>query len=134
MTQDKSFHNSPSKVVKARKAYLLTKQKLTTDTVELEAIARQMKEIEYLLNRYSDPTTRRRIERKDEHQPIETPIEILEARHNNILLHLQRPIDDIDELYKTEKQLEKVQTLLGKYIEPETQRIKKNIKKNIKKK
>lgn len=129
MTQDKSFHNSPSKVVKARKKFLLKKQKLTTDAGELESIRKQMLEVEYLLTRYSDPTTRRRIKRKGEHPPDETPIEILEARHNNILLQIRRAADDIDELYKTEKQLEKVQTLLGKYIEPQTQRIKNDIKK-----
>jgi hypothetical protein len=125
MTQDGSFHNSPSKVVKARKKFLLMKQKLTKDAVELEMIDRQMQEVEYLLTRYSDPTTRRKIERKDEHLPDETPIEILEARHNNILLQIQRSADSVDELYKTEKQLEKVQTLLSKYVEPKTQRIKK---------
>src|SRR5688500_11943423 len=116
MNQDKSFHNSPSKVIKARKKFLLDKQKITTDAVELEGIKKQMKEIEYLLTRYADPTTRRKIERGDGHLPNETPIEILQARHNNILLQIQRSADDIDELYKTEKQLEKVQTLLRKYI------------------
>lgn len=125
MTQDKSFHNSPSKVVKARKKFLLDKLKLTTDAGQLETIKKQLEEVEYLLTRYSDPTTRKRIEIKREHVPNETPIEILEARHNNILLHLQNSVDNIDELYKTEKELEKVQTFLGKYVEPQTQRIKK---------
>jgi hypothetical protein len=125
MTQDRSFHNSPSKVIKARKKFLLEKQKLTTDIGELETIKKQMQEIEYLLTRYSDPTTRRRIETGGQHQPNETPIEVLQARHNNILLHLQRPVDNIDELYKTEKELENVQALLARYVEPDTQRIMK---------
>jgi hypothetical protein len=129
MTQDKSFHNSPSKAVKARKKFLLNKQKNTTDAVELESIKKQMEEVEYLLTRYSDPTTRRIIKKNGEHLPNETPAEVLEARHNNILLHLQNSVDDIDELYKTEKELEEVQSLLVKYVEPDTQRIKKNIKK-----
>jgi hypothetical protein len=128
MTQDKSFHNSPSKVVKARKKFLLEKQKHTTDSGELKTIQKQLEEIEYLLTRYSDPTTRRRIETGGQHQPNETPIEILQARHNNILLHLQTPVEDIDVLYKTEKELENVQTLLEKYVEPDTQRIKKSVK------
>src|SRR5688572_20569623 len=125
MPQERSFHNSPSKVVKARKKFLLEKQKHTTAIGELKTIQKQLEEIEYLLTRYSDPTTRRRIETGGQHQPNETPIEVLQARHNNILLHLQRPIEDIDELYRTEKQLENVQALLGKYVEPNTQRIEK---------
>jgi hypothetical protein len=134
MPQDKSLHNSPSDAVKARKKFLLDKQERTTDARELESIRKQLQEVEYLLTRYADPTTRKRIERKDEHLPDETPIEILEARHNNILLQIQKAADNIDELYKTEKELENVQTLLGKYIEPQTQRIKDNIKGNVKKK
>jgi hypothetical protein len=130
MAQDKSFHNSPSKVVKARKKFLLNQQKHTTDVGELNAIKKQMEEIEYLLTRYADPTTRRVIKKEGERQPNETPIEVLEARHNNILLHLQNSVvqnsvDDINELYRTEKELEKVQTLLTRYIEPQTQRVKK---------
>jgi hypothetical protein len=125
MPQERSFHNSPSKVVKARKKFLLEKQKHTTDIGELKTIQKQLEEIEYILTRYSDPTTRRRIETGGQHQPNETPIEVLQARHNNILLHLQTPIEDIDALYKTEKELENVQTLLGKYVEPDTQRIEK---------
>jgi hypothetical protein len=123
--QDKSTHDSPSKTVKARKKFLLNQQKKSFDMDELVKIKKQLDQVEYLLGRYSDPTTRKRIEIEDEESPIETPVEILAARHNNILLHLQNSSSDINELYKKELELEKVQTLLVKYVEPETQRLKK---------
>lgn len=125
MTQDRSFHNSPGKVLKARKKFLLHQQKLTTDAVELAAIKKQLEEVEYLLTRYSDPTTRRPIQTNGEDQLPETPAEILQARHNNILLHLQTSVNTVDELYQIEKELETIQTQLVKYVEPETQKIRK---------
>jgi len=64
MTEDKSVHNSPSKAIKARKKFLLDKQKITTNSDELAEIKKELKEVEYLLTRYSEPTTRRKLEKK----------------------------------------------------------------------
>lgn len=57
-------NNTPSKLVKARKKELLDRQKLTTDPVELEKIRKLLEEVEYLLGRYAEPTTRRKINKK----------------------------------------------------------------------
>ena len=53
-------------IVLKRKRELLERKRFTNDAAEIKKIDKQLEEIEVLLKQYKEPTTRRRIVRKED--------------------------------------------------------------------